>query len=251
MEIVDAHTHVGSCMSAIYFDKRIFSAEELIREMDKNGVSKAVVSGGGEPHNIELMNNRALDAVRKYPDRLIGFVRINPVLEGASEILKKYVIDYKFKGVKLHPTQDAYQLLDPRVHRIVAEAEKLDVPILIHSGSVPYAMPGQVADLAATHQQSKLIMAHAGKLDLWQHVLPSAKRTKNLYLEFSFTHHIAVKRAIDALGPNRVLFGSNWPAGSMRTWIETVKKVEIFDDLERTLFLGGNLVALLGTYGQE
>ncbi len=133
-------------------------------------------------------------------------------------------------------------MLDPRVHKIITEAEKLNVPILIYSGSVPYAMPGQVADLAATHPQSKLIMAHAGKLELWQHVLPSAKRAENFYLEFSFTHHINVRRAIDALGPNRVLFGSNWPVGSMRPWIETVKNVEIFDDLERTLFWVGILL---------
>lgn len=245
MEIIDAHAHIGSCMSAIHFSKRVYTGSGLIQEMDRNGVAKAVVSGGGEPHDTELMNSRALEAVQRYPDRLIGFVRVNPLLDDCVETLREFASEHGFRGVKLHPTQDGYQLLDSRIHVVVSEAEKLGLPILIHSGSVPYAMPGQVADLAIMHPESKLIMAHAGKLELWQHVLPSAKRAENLFLEFSFTHHISVRRAIDALGPERVLFGSNWPAGSMRPWIDTVKSVQTFTDEERELFLGKNLVRVL------
>jgi len=131
------------------------------------------------------------------------------------------------------------------VYRIVEETIKLKIPILIHSGSIPYAMPGQIADLAALYPESKIIMAHAGKLELWQHTLPSAKRVNNLYLEFSFTHLTSVREAIDAIGEKRVLYGSNWPAGSMRPWIEGIKKVHIFAKKEKELFLGKNFLNII------
>jgi len=38
MQIIDAHTHVDSCMSAIHFSNKNYSVEELIDEMDQNNV---------------------------------------------------------------------------------------------------------------------------------------------------------------------------------------------------------------------
>lgn len=245
MQIIDAHTHIGSCMSAIYFSKKNYSVEELINEMDQNWVARSVVMGGGEPHQITYQNELTKKAVEEYPERLIGFVRINPTWDHFIEMLNTYISQYHFRGVKLHPTQDAYQLLDYRVFRVIEEVIKLNVPIIIHSGSIPYAMPGQIADLAALYPESKIIMAHAGKLELWQHTLPSAKRVNNLYLEFSFTHLTSVRGAIDAIGEKRVLYGSNWPAGSMRPWVEGIKKVHIFTQKEKELFLGKNFLNII------
>ncbi len=245
MQIIDAHTHIGSCMSAIHFSKRYYPVGDLLREMDKNNVSKSVVMGGGEPHRINEQNMAVQRAIGRFPERFIGFVRINPGMDNWSETLKRYIDQYHFKGIKLHPTQDAYQLLDYRVYKVVEESIKMQVPILIHSGSIPYAMPGQVADLAAFFPESKIIMAHAGKLELWQHVLPSTKRVKNLYLEFSFMHLTSVREAIDAIGEKRVIFGSNWPAGSMRPWIEAIMQVHIFTKKEKELFLGKNFLNII------
>jgi len=43
MRIIDAHTRIGSCMSAIHFSKKNYSIEELISEMDQNCVDRSVV----------------------------------------------------------------------------------------------------------------------------------------------------------------------------------------------------------------
>jgi uncharacterized protein len=244
--IIDSHTHIGSCMSAIYFSRHNYTAVELVKEMDNNGVNKSIVMHGGESHELEKLNEATKEAIQLFPDRLIGFVRINPRLVNSLKIMKKYIEKYHFKGVKLHPTQDSFQLLDNRVYQIVKESVRLNVPIIIHSGSIPYAMPGQVVDLASSFPKSKIIMAHAGKLELWQHTLPSAKRVKNVYLEFSFTHLTSVRSAIDEVGEERVLFGSNWPAGSMRPWVEGIKRTVLFEQKEKELFLGKNIMSLLG-----
>ena len=245
MLIVDAHTHIGSCMSAIHFTNHQYPAEDLVNEMDRNNVSKAVLIGGGEPHKINLLNKMTLAAIKKYPNRFIGFVRVNPLFPEYMEILKKYIEKHNFKGIKLHPTQDSYHLLDPRVFKVIEAAIVYHIPVLIHSGSIPYAMPGQIADLASLYPESRIIMAHSGKLELWQHVLPSAKRINNLYLEFSFMHLTSVRKAIDNIGADKVIFGSNWPAGSMRPWIEGINKAGIFSLAERKQFLGKNILKVI------
>ena len=56
MKIIDSHTHIGSCMSAIHFSKKSYSVEELINEMDQNCVDRSVVMGGGRPYQIMYQN---------------------------------------------------------------------------------------------------------------------------------------------------------------------------------------------------
>jgi len=218
--------------------------------MDANGVSQAVVSGGGKPHQIHAMNENALHAVEQYPDRLFGFVRIHPLLTGWEEDMDLYVKEKGFRGVKLHPTQDAYTALDPAIHTAVEKAEELGVPVLVHSGTMPYAMPGQVADLAAAHPKATVIMAHAGRIELYQHTIPSAIRVPNLYLEFSYLLPSAVRGAMSAIGPERVLFGTNWPMAGMRPWIDTVNACsDSFSTRELECFLSGNAERLLKISG--
>ena len=85
--ILDAHTHIGASYLTCYFVNKRWSVEELIREMDQCGVDMACVSGGGLPHEIKKMNRMVLDAVKRYPDRLIGFVRLNPKFDDVLDDL--------------------------------------------------------------------------------------------------------------------------------------------------------------------
>ncbi|MCD6538414.1 hypothetical protein J7L18_07395 [Candidatus Bathyarchaeota archaeon] len=89
-----------------------WSVEELIREMDRCSVDMACISGGELPHEIKKMNRMVLDAVKRYPNRLlIGFVRLNPKFEDFLDDLDYYIRDQGFRGIKLHPNQDCFCLL--------------------------------------------------------------------------------------------------------------------------------------------
>ena len=240
--IVDAHVHVGGCMSTSYFTDHAYTGAELVTEMDANGVSQAVLSGGGKPHQIKRMNQWALEAIRGFPGRFVGLVRIHPLLADWEADMRKYIVDYGFKGVKLHPTQDAYTALDPAIHTVVEKAEELGVPVLVHSGTIPYAMPGQIADLAAAHPKATIIMAHAGRGELYQHTIPSARRVENLLLEFSGGQLLSsVRASIDAIGSERVLFGTNWPAASMAPWLQPMESyADLFTQEELQRFFALN-----------
>jgi predicted TIM-barrel fold metal-dependent hydrolase len=249
LKILDAHTHVGSAASTWTFSDHFYSAGELTAHMDRCGVDGAVLMGGGRPDTIREMNENCRAALAAFPGRFFGFARIHPYLPDWERDLERYVFEHGFRGVKLHPTQDAYEVLDFRVHAVMKAAARWRLPVMIHSGTIPYAMPGQIADVAVRHPDVAVIMAHAGSLELYQHTVPSAERAANLFLEFSMLIPASARRAIDAIGSERVLYGSNWPATSMRTWIDTVKAMSTFTDGEKANLMGRNLERLLATAG--
>lgn len=218
--ILDAHTHIGASYLTCYFTDKRWTAEDLIREMDRCGVDMACVSGGGLPHEIKTMNERTLEAVTRYPNRLIGFVRLNPKFSDVLEDLDYYIRDRGFKGIKLHPNQDGYCLLkEPVLNLIFERAAKYKVPVLIHSGTEPWTVAGQFADQAEMFPDVTFIMAHSG-LRNDKHVLESARRVENLILETS----IGGVTSPRSLGKDRVVFGSDWPTTSMRSELQ-----EVFD----------------------
>ncbi|MBS7607240.1 MAG: amidohydrolase family protein [Candidatus Bathyarchaeia archaeon] len=218
--ILDAHTHIGASYLTCYFTDRRWTAEDLIREMDRCGVDMACVSGGGLPHEIKMMNERVLEAVTRYPNRLIGFVRLNPKFSDVLDDLDYYIRDRGFRGIKLHPNQDGYCLLkEPVLNLIFERAAKYRVPVLIHSGTEPWTVAGQFADQAEMFPDVTFIMAHSG-LRNDKHVLESAKRVENLILETS----IGGVTSPRILGKDRVVFGSDWPTTSMRSELQ-----EVFD----------------------
>jgi len=243
--ILDAHTHIGASYLTCYFTDRRWTAEDLIREMDRCGVDMACVSGGGLPHEIKMMNKRVLEAVTRYPNRLIGFVRLNPKFSDVLDDLDHYIRDRGFKGIKLHPNQDGYCLLkEPVLNLIFERAAKYRVPVLIHSGTEPWTVAGQFADQAEMFPDVTFIMAHSG-LRNDKHVLESAKRVENLILETS----IGGVTSPRILGKDRVVFGSDWPTTSMRSELQ-----EVFDlwnsghlsDEEALDILGLSMARILG-----
>lgn len=241
--IIDAHCHIGTSNLACFFSDKRYTVDDLLRQMDRVGVDKACVSGGGFASEIKWMNEATADAVKKHPDRIIGFIRVNPWYEDFLQDLDYYLGDLGFKGIKLHPMQDSYCVLqEPRLNLILEKAHKYNVPILIHSGSEPWTMPGQIADLAAMFPDVKVIMAHSCMNNLYQHLLPCAKRVTNLILETSIGPAVG---AVGSIGSSRIVYGSDWPTTSMRSEYLKVTDSGI-GDLEMDDVLGGSMARILG-----
>ena len=102
--IVDAHCHIGE--TSHYRQ----SAEDLLRQMDDNGVNRAVICAAGR--HIVVNNeegNRLIEAtVRMYPDRFYGFACVNPWYgERAVNELHR-AIESGLVGLKLHPSMQGY-----------------------------------------------------------------------------------------------------------------------------------------------
>lgn len=68
---------------------------------------------------------------KKFPDLIFPFVAVDPRRENILDILKKYVSEHKFKGIKLYPRLGFYPT-DKRLWPIYEFAQKENIPVLSH-----------------------------------------------------------------------------------------------------------------------
>jgi len=235
--IVDAHTHLGDFP---LFNVSI-DAEGLIGLMDECGVTHSVL--------FSLPNELTLDAVRRRPKRFTGLAWVNPGDgERALETVDKAVTVWGFKGVKMHPLIDSFLPDDPVVYPVMECAVRLDVPVLFHCGHPPWSLPWHFGNLADVYPDAKIILGHMGHghIVYINGSIDVARKHDNIYLETSgMPMHTKIKEAVEAVGPDRVMYGSDAPFGHPSF---EIRKVEVSGlgeaELEKVLY--GNAVELFG-----
>jgi len=75
--MIDIHTHLGRILR----EDVPVTAEELIENMDKWGVEKAVVlplDATPEGSTFWFTTEQVIDVYRKYPERIIPFCKLDP-----------------------------------------------------------------------------------------------------------------------------------------------------------------------------
>ena len=160
MVIIDADNHIGEPDKN---DRAQQSSEEIIDKMNQTCIDKAVIFPFNETKlgiSFSLANNYVAAAVKKYPDRLIGFARLDPNYgEKALLELERAVNKLGLMGVKLHPSSRKFFLDKLYVLQIIEKASKLGIPVVFDSGK-PLSPPEKIGVLAEKVPNAKLIMAH-------------------------------------------------------------------------------------------
>lgn len=158
----------------------------------------------------------ALDCLRREP--WIGAVRIVPS-DWGGQALARFLIDDLAAWLQLIARP---LLLDPRGH-----------------GALP---ANDLFDLATRHPRLQLIVG-AGPDDYDEVLLELAWNCPNIVLESSGVK--SLQRVLDALGAERVVFGSGYPDREVTSALQMLRSVRLGgDDYERMTKL--NALALLG-----
>jgi hypothetical protein len=238
--IIDAHNHMGGPDKGDGYSQ---SPDEIVARMDKAGVDLAVVFPFNEVDpgmSFSKANDRIAEGVKKYPDRLIGFCRLDPHFEDkAIKELRRSVEELGLLGVKLHPTGQNFEITDPMVIEIAREASTLNVPLVFDTGK-KQSQPWMVGELAKEAPEAVIIMAHLrgeGSIDV-------AREYENVYQGTTKAFKVEkVKEALEVLGPEKLIAGSDSPYADMKA------AIDIFDFAsarEKRLICGGNIKNILG-----
>jgi uncharacterized protein len=240
--IIDAHAHC---------DERFgwkLTPEVLLRFMAEGGVDKACITGLADiPGDDETAYPRFLEALRFAPDQICaGYLRINPWYgDKARELFRRAVREDGIRGMKVHPTTIILPPNAPAVIEFVRLAGELGVPVLFHSGDDPNALPLQIGECAAACPDTSIIMGHMGGIFFGEDAIRVAERHPNVYLEPSGNPRPdIVRKAVDAVGAERVVFGTDMPA--MHPSVE-LKKVELagLKPAEKELVCWRNIARLM------
>jgi len=204
-DIVDMHAHLMGGFAPHGEDP----AEHLIRAMDQSGVQTSLVSSlacGG--FRMEACNDLMCEALRKYPDRLLGYVYLWP---GDPEAVRAEVerrLAQGFTGLKMLVLM-GYPYTYPGYAPALAIANDRRLPVLLHTYG---GQPGldDVPVLAERYPEANFVLAHAGAQQVAHH-LRVAGRVEHAYLELSTS--TATYRAVETLFENvpleRIVWGAD------------------------------------------
>ncbi len=207
---------------------KLVGAEEIVETMDDQGVDISVVFGfpWADSINFKKGNDYIIEAVQQYPDRLIGFCCFDPFNNAAcSETMR--CLEQGLSGVgelafyRSGIDEKCLNKLKP-VMEICLEK---DLPVLIHTNEpVGHDYPGktpntvkQIYMLAKEFPENRIVLAHWGGGLFFFNLLKKEVRNtlKNVYYDTAaspFLYDTGIyKTAIQLAGPDKVLFGSDFP----------------------------------------
>jgi len=259
--VIDCHTHL--LMREIEEDLKsakedglypCYTGSDLVRLLDWVGIDRAVVFPpvwvGGKliDPNYEHANDHVGQAVAEYPERLIGFARVDPRYgEQAHRELERRLRDGRFRGLKLNPEWDALPVDSPLLDPLMAICREFGVPVAIHSGPNRLTQPGRFAQLAWRFPGVKIIMLHMGRTHMFvPDAIVAAKAAPNLYLETTGQLSRYILAAIRGVGAERVIYGSDTPYFVPQPRLMEISMLPGISKEEKELVLGRNLATLLG-----
>ena len=198
--------------------------EELLQLMHAHGVERTVI--------IQvihyLYDNRYLAAVlRRYPREFVGVCRVNPVDPAAPDTLSRFVEEHGFQGVRLSPngTPPGEWITDLTLMQpLWQRCQQLRIPMTILSpiGRIP-----DVARLIDKFPDLTVVIDHMADCPVDQpqelDKLLALRRYPKVFVKISHTWHLSkqsypwldaqehVKRLYAAFGPQRLMWGTDWP----------------------------------------
>jgi len=253
MIIVDAHTHLGNDIYAGQWSAEADATDEdkYARAMRAAGVNKGFMftlsglTSDPVPGNDELA--RARD---RYPDLMLPWGTVDPHWPEAKirHEMRRCIQALKFYGFKLHPWLQGFSLMVPGMEVVAEEAAAMNVPLIFHDGTAFYCTPLQVAYFARAHPKVTVLSGHGGLAELWPDVIEPAKELPNYYIVLNGPVQQGLQQIYDALGPDKLMFGSDGGSFHPATVTWYMARVRALrapaEDLEK--ILGLNALRLLG-----
>ncbi len=212
LPIIDAHAHMGPNYGT-YMSK--CSMDEMVEVMDKENIEMVFCSPHSALFDPVMKNDEIEVAMKKYPDRFRAYFAYNP--NYADEYLAKIndVLDVKgYIGFKFLPTYHRYPLSGENYRPVLEFADKHNLAILIHTwgNNDPHNAPKHIDGIAGLYRNAKFIMGHSapGELD---EAIKVAQKYENVYLDLCDIHRHSgiVDKMVNAIGADRVLFGTDVP----------------------------------------
>ena len=247
LDVLDAHAHLGP-----YFKFHIPNpdAAHMVQMMDRCGVSRTCLSSHMAVSADWKTGNRVTkEAVDAFPERLIGFVVVDPNAPG--EILEELETAFDrwgFRGIKLVPDTHLHPIGGAGYRPVWDFAAERNCPVIVHTyhGS-KFDDPTAFGPLAERHPEVNIMLVHSGALTAaFENAIALARRYPNLYLDISgsFITGPWIARMVRETGADRVIFSSDIPFIDLRY---TLGKVvfALQDPGELALVLGGNFRRLL------
>jgi len=268
---VDFHTHVfppeiknkrsqylesDPCFTILYSnpEAKIATADELIAAMDKSGIDISVILNiGWTTHELCVeTNDYIIDAVNRYPRRLIGFGAVQPQSVKAAVAEIERCAKAGLKGIgEIRPDMQLFDLDDETLdhHKLILLTHASEPVGHSYQGKGGIT-PDVLYPFIAANPRLTIVCAHWGGGLPFYNLMPEVKKAmKNVYFDtaaspFLYTPDI-YNHVVKLAGPDKILFGSDYPLMPQRRLLEEIEALDLNQET-KNLMLSGNAYRLLG-----
>jgi predicted TIM-barrel fold metal-dependent hydrolase len=276
--IIDFHTHIfppwvkenrhdylkrDACSAQLYSSPKakIATAEELITSMDQAHIDTSVVLNIGwvSQQLCAETNDYILEALARYPDRLIGFCMVQPKAGDAAIAEMERCARGGARGIgELRPDVQGFDLADKEVMApLVGVAERYHLLFLTHASEpVGHQYPGKGDVIPSTlyrfisnFPELRIVCAHwGGGLPFYALMPEVASALTNTFFDTAATPFLyqpqIFRHVAEIIGADKILFGSDYPLLAPNRIIAQVESSELPPEA-KAMILGGNAQRLL------
>jgi hypothetical protein len=249
--IVDVHSH--SWQYPFHFDddfrdqaKRARAGTEVDltvhyddyrRSCPDDLVMTIVFGGKARLSGLWVDDQHVADYVEKHPDRLRGFLSLDPTQPNWEDELRYGHQELGLCGIKLMPMYAGFRPDDSQYDAIWDYATRHGLPVLLHTGTtfisqapLQDTLPRHLDEVARRFPEVRIVMAHLGHpyegeciAVIRKHPHVYADISALHYRPFQFYHSLMLVQEYGVW--HKLLFGTDYPFTTATSTIETLGKL--------------------------
>lgn len=195
--------------------------DDWVKELDDKGVDKSMMLP--DWNDLKLVEV----AMKRYPDRFIPFLMINPNEEGSLKAIEEGYSKFGVKGFKLYPPLHYYHAYDEKLTPFYEFANDHKMMVTYHMGisigsqaDIRFMNPADVSPIARDYTKTNFLFAHFATGYL-QELLFLMYHVDNVYAETSSSNRWmdfmaydinlqqVFERVVKASGTDHIIFGTD------------------------------------------
>jgi len=248
LKAVDMHCHLRWHNGYFYTGGWI---DTMLADADLVGVEKLmVVSHASMGVDFEWGNAVTAEAVAAHPDRVMGFVCLNPhKVEESKAQIDKYYNTPGFVGTKIHPSFQGYPVNGPAYDELFRYLSGRGGIMLVHTwDDCPNGSIDMNESIMKKFPDVTFMLAHAGGIPTGvKKSIDLVNRYPHIYMDTcGFDHHEhSLPQIVDQVEDiGKILYGSDIPFHDIRYATSHVLTADLTDQ-EKTAIMRDNINALL------
>ena len=255
-EIIDFHTHpflnteTNICNHKESCNMSAENTMGLFKELGVSKICGSVISvrtqkKRGNWTEIKKNNDEALSLKEIYGDFYIPGFHISPtyIEESIEEIKRMDKMGVKLVG-ELVPYLDGWSnYASGELSELLDEAGKRNMIVSLHSQE-----NDKMDEMVKKHQDIIFVAAHPGEYPDFIRHMERMKMSENYYIDLSgygIFRHGMLRHAIDLVGADRILFGSDYPTCNPAMYLGGVLLDTLITDSEKEKIFSINAKRLL------
>ena len=215
-------------------DGTLRGAKEYLK---KSGVDAGVlVPIATKPSQQSGINNWAAENICR---ELICFGSVHPDYENVEREIQR-VKNHGLRGFKFHPDFQGFNIDDDKALKMY-DAIGSDYPIVFHTGdeNLKFSSPERLSKVMEKFPEHKFVAAHMGGYAVWETEAKSLIG-KNVWFDTSSTmwrvKPAQMVKMIREHGADKILFGTDYPAVSLKEEAERIEKLRLTKKEKEAIF---------------